>query len=102
MKRNNQSMFSYIFSLLANKFVKIKRDRIVFTSFDGHYSDSPKYISDALHTLSPETEIVWLVNEKNMDKVPKYAIAVDINSKVASKYAKNAVAFVDNVFWREV
>ena len=95
-------MFSYIFSLLANKFVKIKRDRIVFTSFDGHYSDSPKYISDTLHSLSPETEIVWLVNEKTMDKVPKYAIAVYINSKTASKYSKNAVAFVDNVYWREV
>ena len=58
MKRDDQSIVRYAFSLLANKFAKIKSNRIVFTSLDGHYSDSPKYISEAMHRISPETEIV--------------------------------------------
>lgn len=102
MKKDNTSLTSYALNLFLNKFRKIKRDRVVFTSFDGHYSDSPKYISEALHRLSPETEIVWLVDEKYAPLVPNYATAVDIKSKDTEKYVKNAAVFVDNVYWREV
>ena len=102
MKKDTDSIFSYACSLIFDKFARIKRDRVVFTSFNGHYSDSPKYISEALHRLSPETEIVWLVSDKFKHLVPDYATCVDISSKETRKYTKSAVAFVDNVYWREV
>jgi CDP-glycerol glycerophosphotransferase len=70
----------------------------VFTSFGGHYSDSPRYISEAIHKLSPETELVWLVLEKYLPSVPDYAVAVDINSPRAKSLTKSARAVVDNVY----
>ena len=86
------------FGFLTDKFKRINKNRIVFTSFGGHYSDSPKYISESLHRISPNTEIVWLVNEKYINLVPDYALALDIASPEAKKYYKSARAVVDNVY----
>lgn len=101
MKKDNTPLLSYVLSLIFDKFVKIKRNRVVFTSFNGHFSDSPRQISDALHRLSEETEIVWLVDKRFLPLVPDYAKGVDIKSKQTRKYTKNARAFVDNVYWLE-
>lgn len=86
------------FGFLTDKFKRINKNRIVFTSFGGHYSDSPKYISESLHRISPNTEIVWLVRDKYKNLVPDYAVAVDITSPEAKKYYKRARAIVDNVY----
>ena len=96
------SKIGYAFDFVRNKFSGVKKNRIVFTSFDGHYSDSPKYISEKIHEISPETEIVWLVSEKYKNLLPDYVTAVDIESKSAKKYIRTAAALVDNVYWRKV
>ncbi len=45
------------------------RNRAVFTSFSGKaYSDNPRTISEALHELSPETQIIWLFNNPDAKK----------------------------------
>ena len=39
----------------------INPKKVVFSSFEGHsYNDNPRYISEKLHELCPEAEIVWL------------------------------------------
>lgn len=49
--------------------------KVVFSSFEGRsYNDNPRYISEKLHELCPEAEIVWLFKSDVIDKieVPPY------------------------------
>lgn len=86
-------------SLLRQKWAPIHPGRMVFTSFDGHYSDSPKYISQAIHAEDPHAEIVWLVHEKYRHLLPPYVTAVDINDReVSAQYRGSAQVVVDNVY----
>ena len=75
----------------------IKKNRIVFTSFDGHYSDSPRRISEALYTLDNSIEQVWLVKNEYMNLLPPYVKGVNID-KEKVKYRSSARALVDNVY----
>ena len=56
----------------------IRKNRAVFLSFDARsYSDNPRYISEKLHELRPETEIVWMFRNFDAKKklLPGYARA---------------------------
>ena len=45
---------------LQNRLGGIAPKRVFFSSFKGKaYSDSPRFISEALHALRPDVEIVW-------------------------------------------
>ena len=72
--------------LLRYNLTPVKKGRWVFTSFRGHYSDNPKAISEKLHALAPEMEIVWLVEERFLSLLPSYVTGVDIHTKAAEKY----------------
>ena len=85
------------FNLLFAKFIPIKKNRIVFTSFNGHYSDSPRRISEALYTLDNSIEQVWLVKNEYLKDLPPYVKGVDIDKK-KFKYRSSARAIVDNVY----
>lgn len=43
---------------------------IYFDSFGGQYSDSPKAISEEIHKLKPNIELIWVTNGAN--KFPNY------------------------------
>lgn len=50
------------------------KDRVVFISFDGRsYSDNPKAISESLHTIAPDIEIVWALKRGKEQQMPQYA-----------------------------
>jgi CDP-glycerol glycerophosphotransferase len=58
----------------CNKFFGIK-NKIVFISFNGKsYSDNPRAISEILHEMSSDVEIVWLFNspESKKEITPEY------------------------------
>lgn len=60
------------------------KNRAVFVSFAGtSYSDNPKPLSEKLHEISPDTEIVWLFKNpaEKRDVVPEYVKCVAINDK---------------------
>ena len=64
-----------ILMALVRKTWKIRNNKVLFRSFSGKsYSDNPKAISEKVHELSPDTEIVWLFNnpEEKKDRVPDY------------------------------
>lgn len=47
--------------------------RVVFTSFNGHsYSDNPRAISERLHELAPELEIIWINDGPSLKGAPSY------------------------------
>ena len=80
------------------KIAPVKKNRIVFTSLNGQYSDSPKAISSAINSLFPNYQIVWLVKKSVLNEVPKSYTAIDINSLKASYYAGSAGIVIDNVY----
>ena len=85
--------------LLIQKLMPVKKKRIVFTSFNGHYSDNPKYISKKICELDKDLDIVWLVKEEYKDLVPENVKWVDIDNKW-HKFWYNATSYiaVDNVY----
>lgn len=48
----------------------INPKKVIFSSFEGRsYNDNPRYISEKLHELCPEAEIVWLFQTSVIDRV---------------------------------
>jgi len=73
----------------------IQKNTVLFTSFKGKsYSDSPRYISEALHALRPETDIAWQI--ANEADVPDYVRPVKPHSLAALTGLATARFFVDN------
>lgn len=83
---------------LATKLAPRKKGRYVFTSFAGHYSDNPRYISEAMRRLCPEADIVWLVLPERMRELPADVRGVPIGSLRAGWIRGSAEALVDNVY----
>ena len=91
-------MLGEIKKYTKRRFARVERGLWVFTSFGGHYSDNPKYISQKLHEISPETRIVWLVKKEYLESLPEYVLGVDIGSPEADHYRGRAQVVVDNVY----
>ena len=54
----------------AQRRLGVNPRKVVFSSFQGQsYSDNPRYISEKLHEMCPEAEIVWLFREGRLDRV---------------------------------
>ena len=76
----------------------------VFSAYEMRtYSDNPRYISEALHRLRPQTDIVWLLRDIEAARakfgVPDYVRCVQFPSAEASAAAGRATVIVDN--WRK-
>ena len=78
--RKNQKLFEILHPLhkawrvalmrWAQRTRGINPRKVIFSSFEGRsYNDNPRYISEKLHELCPEAEIVWLFQTKAIDKV---------------------------------
>ncbi len=64
---------------------RVKRNRVLFLSFNGaSYSDNPKSVSEALHKLDPNVEIVWGFTNCNskIGTVPPYVKCIDFSKKI--------------------
>lgn len=80
------------------KVAPIVKNRYVFTSFNGHYSDNTKAISIKLKEMDDSAEIIWLVDSAYSQNLPEYAKVVNINSIKAYWYRGTAAAQIDNVY----
>lgn len=81
------------------KIIPVKKNRIIFTSFNGHYSDSPKCISKKIYEMAPNLEQVWLVNKQYINDIPEYAKGVEIgNVWKTFWYRATAHVIIDNVY----
>lgn len=86
--------------LLFCKLIPLRK-KVVFRSFNGHYSDSPKAISEALHNARPDIRIIWLVNQERMNELPEYAEGVGINTAKSIFHLATTAAFIDNNYGRK-
>ena len=85
---------------LARGLGGINYNEAVFSSFNHQaYNDNPRYISEALHALRPQTEIVWLFaypeNAKKYD-IPDYVRVVCATSARGMAHLARARVVVDN------
>lgn len=82
---------------IVNSLLPIKKRTILFKSFSGQYSDSPKSISEYIHNKYPDIHIIWVRTESSNNEFPEYAEVVDYGSPEYHKYEWRANAIVDNV-----
>ncbi len=87
-----------LYEFIINRRAKIVKNRWVFMSFIGHYSDNPKYLSIKLHELYPEIEIIWCVRPEYLSLLPEYVTGVEYGSHEAAKYMSSAEVIIDNVY----
>ena len=109
--RRNHKLFlalGNVFGLYRNTLISLSLklggfddNMVVFSAFDHRsYNDNPRYISEKLHELRPETKIVWLFNDVEQARktynVPDYVICLNsIQRKGVSALARARVV-VDN------
>ena len=73
----------------------VRPKRVFFSSFKGRdYSDSPARISEQLHALRPDAEIVWQL--WNAEGAPDYVRVVRPRSLAALRAISTARCLVDN------
>lgn len=87
-----------LLGLLLYRIAPIHSDRFVFTSFNGHYSDNTKSISEKLHTIRPGAEIVWLLLPEHDGDAPDDVKHVPYDSLKAYWYRGTACAQIDNCY----
>ncbi len=73
----------------------VQPKKVFFSSFKGkHYSDSPRFISEALHELRPDVQIVWQL--ANGQDAPSYVRTVRPHTLAALREIATAGCIVDN------
>ena len=80
---------------LCHGLLGVKGNRVFFSSFKGRsYSDSPARISEALHALRPDAELVWQL--KRPEEAPDYVRVVRPRSLSALRAISTSRCLVDN------
>lgn len=87
-----------ILNIIKYKIARRTDNLYVFSSFSGHYSDSPKCLSEELHRQAPDADIVWLIDKDRFSECPDYVKKVDIKSSDAYRYKGKATVLIDNVY----
>lgn len=82
--------------LLLRKILPIKKKRIVFTSFSGHYNDNPKYIFEQMYLINNKLDYYWLVKKEYKNEVPKCANVAEIDTIKANYIYGSSHFIVDN------
>lgn len=78
-------------------FIPMNRNVVFFSSFNGLYNDNPRYISEKLHSLYPNTKLVWVVASRaNKNDIPFYVIKVKYGTLKYYFYKNRAGIIVDN------
>ncbi len=75
MMQKGIRMFHWIKGKLISliiKYLPTKKNRFLFTSYEGHYCDSPKYLSEAIHKMNHNVEIIWIVRKDMLPLLPAY------------------------------
>lgn len=76
----------------------IRKNRALFLSFEGQYSDNPKYVSLRLHERMPEMQIIWVISDQSSEILPDYIKTVRFHSLKHIYYTYCAQIVVDNSF----
>ena len=96
MKGKIMNNYLFVIRTLTEMCRPIMKGTVLFRSFNGQYNDNPKYVSEKLHRMHPEANIVWAIGDGSKDSFPDYAKTVLIDSAEYAKYVARAEIVVDN------
>ena len=105
MKLSRLSHFNSLYRYGLVRLTRLRRgidpEKVVFCCFGGTaYGDNPRCISERLHSLRPQTKIVWLLTEEAMARLkpilPDYVQPVIYRSDAACRALATARVWVDN------
>ncbi len=84
------------FLLLRN--LPVKKNTVMFKSFAGQYGDNPRYVSEKLHEIRPDLNIVWVTSEESSGTdYPDYVKTIRYDSWAYDYYAATSIVIVDNM-----
>lgn len=90
----------YSFCAFIRIFKSVDTKKALFISYNGaSYSDNPKAISEVLHEICPEADIVWAMKnpESKKNVVPEYVRMVNMNDSIQmTKEMATAAVVVNN------
>lgn len=98
LKNRMHLMMTYAYSAAIQMVYGVDKNKVLFSSFGGgKYADNPRAISEALHAISPDTDIVWVV-DKRSDSLPNYIRTVSMDNTLQyGKELATAGAIVTNL-----
>ena len=88
-----------IYMISCNKIYGINNRNIAFISFGGKsYSDNPRAISEKLHQMNPQLNIIWLFQDpqSKKDRVPSYVTCAKSNTFKSLKIYATSKVWIDN------
>lgn len=83
---------------IKNRFKRIKYDRVVFMSYNGHFSDNPMYVYNEMIKLNPNLDYIWLVRKEYENNLPEGIKYCLIDSKEGKEAYNSAHIIIDNVY----
>lgn len=86
-----------VIGLFLYKIAPIKGKTFVFTSFNGHYSDNTRSISEKLHEMHPDAQIIWLLLPE-VKEIPEYIKRIRYGSLKSYWIRGMASIQIDNVY----
>lgn len=84
--------------MILFKIAPIKKNRVVFMSYNGKYTDSPLYLSELMAYTNPEFEQVWIVNEREKKNLPAHIKSFKKGSLCEYFVLGSANIIIDNVY----
>ncbi len=83
--------------LIVNYQKPVYKNSVFFDSYHGLYNDNPKYISEKLHELRPDTDIFWVIDKELVkNNLPEYVNVIEPSSSKRIEYEGRAEVFIDN------
>lgn len=92
--------YRHAFMFLVGRVKGIDPQKVVFSSFWGtNYSDNPRYISEKLHEMAPQLDIVWQFRDEciNTVQAPDYVRRIPFFGWKAMTELATARVWVDNL-----
>ncbi len=69
---------------------------VLFNSFNGLYSDNPKYVSVLLHDSYPDVKIYWIIGNDSSEEIPDYVGKVPVRGFYHDYMMSTSAVVVDN------
>lgn len=99
MSKKIKSLLAKLFIFVCRTVFGIKKNRVLFMCFACKtYADNSRAVSEALHAMAPELEIVWLFRDPESKKgiVPEYVKSVKNTYINFLYYTATSISIVNN------
>ena len=92
-----------ILKRIVYRITPVKKDRVLFSSYHGHFSDNPKAIYEYCKVHYPQFEYVWLINPSLVGNIPSGLKYINIDNSIAkAKIEGSAKVHIGNFYGNSI